>query len=208
MKRHVFFFFAVVSLFCAGVDAAFLDQSWEQASDPPWANSIYLLSAIGQEFTPTVDNIVSVELAISADFLNQQTGDISDMTVRIRENTITGTILGETTVDASADAAFMSLISGSAGWGWLEFDLGGAVSLTAGNVYVIEAWIPEMGALNWLWEGWVDDGSGLPGRAISAGDPSTGLAARGFRTYYIPEPGTLLLLGLGGLMLRRKVGRG
>ena len=152
-----------------------------------------------------MNSISSVELAISADFLNQQPGEIAAITVRIRENTITGNILRQATVDAAADTAFMNTISGAKGWEWLEFDLGSSVPLTAGNMYVIEAWVPEMGALNWLWEGWVDDGSGLPGSAISAGDPSTGTAARGFRTYYVPEPGTIFLLGLGGLFLRRRI---
>jgi hypothetical protein len=205
MAGRIIFFFVASTLLCAAADAAFLDQSWEQPTEPPWANSICILSPIGQEFTPTVSSISSVELAISADFLNQRPGDISALTVRIRENTITGNILGQATVDAAADTAFMSTISGAVGWGWLQFDLGGSAPLTAGNVYVIEAWVPEMGALNWLWEGWVGDGSGLPGSAISAGEPSTGNAARGFRTYYVPEPATIFLLGLGGLFLRRRV---
>ncbi len=204
MGRRIVFLFTTSILLCAAADAALLDQSWEQPTRPPWANSIHILSPIGQEFTPTVNSISSVQLAISADFLNQQPGDISALTVRIRENTITGNILGQATVDAAADTAFMNTISGPAGWGWLQFDLGGSLPLTAGGVYVIEAYVPEMGALNWLWEGWVGDGSGLPGRAISAGEPSTGSAARGFRTYYVPEPATIALLGIGALCLVRR----
>lgn len=187
-------------------EADLVDQFWEKPGSANWSCSIYLLSPIGQEFTAGVDNITAVELPISGDYLNMSGGQASPITVEIRSNDITGSVLASATLAPNVDAAFLDSLSSSPGFVWLYFDFGGATPIVAGERYVIDVSVPELGPLNWLWEGWVDLGGSLPGRPISNGalPGQQVLSARGFRTYYIPEPATFLLLGFGAVLLKKK----
>jgi hypothetical protein len=170
-----------------------IDQQWERPSASyDYVNwSILNGSPIGQEYTAGMNNITGVELSISDSY---PPSGIAAIDVKIRDDTIQGPVLasGTTTFKTVPDE-------------WLYVDFGGSFSLTEGNRYVIEVFMPS-GSQYWSWNSWNDaDGIGLPGRQIINGNPYTyDNKAFGFRTYAVPEPATLLLLGLGGLALLRK----
>ena len=187
-----------------------IDQFWERPE--PYvsggsSSSIFLGQSIGQEFTPTMDSIVAVELAISADYLNMNPGEIQPITVIIRENVINGNALTTSTILSVVDDDFIELLSNDPYFVWLYFDFGEEISVIPDSRYVIEVSMPELGALNWMWDAWEDTYNvGIPGYRITSGErQETGYPTSfGFRTYAIPEPATIALLSLGGLLLRKR----
>jgi hypothetical protein len=98
-------------------------------------------------------------------------------------------------------------------WGWDSIDfLSDNVFLTAGNMYAIVFWNNdpnnEVNTTNAVSIAWSPNAYtagellGNTGSGWSADNPGVGDMA--FRTYMIPEPGTALLVGLGGLVVLRK----
>jgi len=75
---------------------------------------------LGQEFTPTVDNLIAVDLFIDLH------GAAADITVTIREGSISGTILGSTTQTVSTPGLLK------------HFDFPTSVPLTPGSIHVIQ----------------------------------------------------------------------
>ena len=174
-----------------------IDQRWEIPNSPyAWEScSIKNNSPIGQEFTSGMNNITGVELSIRDAY---PPSGIATVDVTIRNDTIQGPIL------ASGTNTFTST---SDKWLWLYFDFGGSVPLSVGNRYVIEASMSS-GSEFWCWNAWKDaDGIGLPGRLIRDGEFLDKGYAFGFRTYAIPEPGTILLLGIGAAIANKKAKR-
>jgi hypothetical protein len=189
-------------LFALLITAFGLNKSWGDVIDQRWEEpvsshdrsswSIKNNAPIGQEYNAGMNNITAVELSIT-DFGDPPSG-IATIDVKIRDDTIQGDIL------ASGSATFETVPDE-----WVYVDFGGVLPLTAGNRYVIEVSMPS-GSEYWSWNSWDDaDGIGLPGRQIIQGNIYTSEnMAFGFRTYAVPEPATLLLLGLGGFVLLRK----
>ncbi len=155
-----------------------VDQRWERPDPYIWggsSHSIYLNSPVGQEFTPTVDNIIGVELPIGGSTQNMPPGEIPPIIVKIRDDVITGNIVATTTLTPSGGL-------------WRYFDFGEAISITIGNRYVIDVSQPEFVGVNWMWKGWYDTNYiGIPGRRIINGVVGGGTSAFGFRTYAISE---------------------
>jgi hypothetical protein len=172
-----------------------IDQRWEipNSSYSWFSYSVKNGSPIGQEFTAGMNNITGVEL--SMDLVTNPPDNTATFNIVIRDDTIQGQIL------ASGTNTFTST---SDEWLWLYFDFGGPVPLSVGNRYVIEASMSS-GSEFWTWNAWTDaDGIGLPGRLIRDGEFAYPDYTFGFRTYAVPEPVTILLLGLGAAIIRKK----
>lgn len=186
----------IILIFTAGLSYGdVIDQEWKRPStgdETRISFSIANNAPIGQEFTPEMDNITGVDLSLK-DFRDPLGTDDTTIEVRIREETIDGVII------ASGITTFTTVVRT-----WMHFDLDGPVPLIPGNLYVIEA-VMLVGSEFWTWHSWADtDGLGLPGRLIASGVFAEPDNAFGFRTYAVPEPGTILLLGFGALLLRKK----
>ena len=200
----------VVSVFCLQVKGDLLvDQKWE--SPDPYIggggeHSLALNQPLGQEFTPTVNNIAGVSLAISASYLNRYPGDVQDITVNIRGDVISGNILTSKTFAPTVDTDFIDLLSNEPYFVWMYFDFDEQTPVTPGNRYLIEVSVPELGSLNWMWKGWTDTYDvGVPGNSIISGERANSTRAFGFLTYFLtPEPATLSLFALGCFLLHRK----
>jgi hypothetical protein len=172
-----------------------IDQQWERPhSSCDWRGySVKNNYPLGQEFTAGKNNITGVELSML--FAGYPPLGIATVDVAIRD----GTVQGQTLASGTNTFEITATMSET----WLYFDFGGPVSLSVGNHYTIEASMPS-GSEFWCWNAWNDaDGIGLPGR-LTFGSAYSDTYAFGFRTYAIPEPGTILLLGLGTAILRKK----
>jgi len=114
-----------------------VDQSLTELNQEQSTSNVSI--GIGQEFTPQVDNIVAVDIYFGA-----FGGSPTSATVKIRENTITGPILGEKTqtIVPGLHDVFNPLIA--------HFDFDSPISLTPGNLYVIEVFTAKQ-------DGWLGD---------------------------------------------------
>ncbi len=88
--------------------------------------NIIIDEILGQSFTPTVDNLVAVELLI----FHQTAVSVEPLTVRIRDGEgVGGTELGITQTHTG--------LPGVGNTGFVHFDFPGTISLTPGNRYTI-----------------------------------------------------------------------
>jgi len=170
----------ITAVFCALFITAFgLNTSWGDVIDQRWeiphssydwgTYSIKNGYPLGQEFTAGRNNITGVELYMR---LYNPPREIATVDVTIRDDTIQGSILASGTSAFDAD-------------GWSYFDFGGAVPLSVGHRYVIEASMLT-GSEFWGWHSWNDaDGIGVPGRLIREGQFVTPLV---FEHMLFPNP--------------------
>ena len=147
---------------------------------PPLFQSIQFFNPIGQEFTPTLPSLDSVEL-FTTDF---GVGGPVDFFVNIRANSIIGPILG-TSLTVSHAGPFERIT---------HFDFPSAVPLSPGELHVIEV-------LSTGLNGGIGSSGGpfstyAGGRQIIEGlaEPINDLW---FREGPVPEPSTILLFGTG-----------
>jgi hypothetical protein len=189
----------VIALFSFDVARGYIiDQHWERPQSPYDWDSLSILNGqpLGQEFTAGADSITAV--AVSLTYFGDPPSGIASITAKIRNSTITGSIVTSATLTLEDPLDE-----------WWYFDFGQEVPITAGNRYVVDVSI-SVGSQYWSWNSWEDsDNIGVPGRMIyygeyyNPGGPDVPFAF-GFRTYTVPEPTTVILLGLGGLALLRK----
>lgn len=148
---------------------------------------------LGQEFVPDVSNLAAVELYISV----SGGGVGPSVTVNVREDTITGTIVGTGSI-------------ASAITGWNLIDLNADAWLTVGDLYVLEFISSGSNGITRQRDNYAD------GRYLFKGSPNTTGYDLQFRTYYdneaqapVPIPGAVWLLGSGllGLIGVRRANR-
>ena len=129
--------------------------------------TIFPSSPMGQEFTPTLTPMVAADVKLSR---ANSSGD-ANITVRVRDATIDGAILGEVTQLVPEGAPSVQV--------FVHFDLPTPITLTPGQTYVLEVETDN------VTHAMVSPGAGeeyLGGRAIIGGAVTEG--AFGFRTYY------------------------
>ena len=190
---------ALVTASARAVMIGQVDQ--QQAASPSsygWWN-YHSLAPIGQEFTPTFNSLDVVELRLAGfpDVAELRLAGLtseSQVRTNIRETTLAGALLG--TSDTVAFAADWD--------GDLLFPFSSAVSLTPGNLYVIEVdWVGGSDSFKVIHAGDLYAG----GRAIDFGTPvdAADLFFReGLQEALIPEPAGLGLVGLVLLAVRRR----
>jgi hypothetical protein len=201
-SRIIFKTVLTVILFNVNVlaDDYIVDRSWERPASPynhsSW--SIKNNQSLGQEFTAGADTITALALSISY-FDSNPCGNTS-FTAKIRNSTITGAVVASCTI--TLDNLFETDSNPSDEWRY--FDFKEAIPVIPENRYIIDLSIP-IGSAYWSWNGWEDsDNIGLPGRQIVWGNIYDNGEAFGFRTYTVPEPSMILLLGFGASLLRKR----
>lgn len=157
---------------------------------PSLYESIQASGPMGQEFTPAMSSLDSVELHIMDLSLGGVGG--GNLITKIRAGTIAGALLGTSEV--------LSLPDGFKGVAHLDF--ASSVALTPGNLYVIEA-IVQTGV-------WGIGSSGGPspaypgGRQIIEGAPTENNDLWFREGPIVPEPAGLGLIGLAMMVVRRR----
>ena len=171
-----------LGLWPASVEAhGVVDQAWDNVIS---AGGYQILSnsPLGQEFTPSADTVAAADVLLGA--LNQA-GDAT-ITLRIREATIAGTILGSTSQTVSES------FSDDAGCGvavpckFFHFDLASPIAVVPGQTYVIEL-VSSNASHSWEYDPLV--GGYLGGQQIISGSVNTDIGDFFFRTYSdVPAP--------------------
>jgi FIMAH domain-containing protein len=154
---------ALASLCLAALPAPAQTVDQQQTDGGGFGSSILYAGPLGQEFTPTLDALNFVDLLIADAELDGAGATIS---VNIREDSITGTLLGSSLPVSLPDGFGVSEISPGAE---VRFVFATPVALTPGNRYVIE--ITQSAGGNFFARGsYPDPYSG--GRAIFQGLPA------------------------------------
>ena len=157
-----------------------VDQSHTGNFCPACAGfSIGNFGNLGQEFTPTASNLVAVDLQL-ADF-KMLIGQTYPVTVNIRSTTVTGPILGTTTMTITGAGGI------NLGTPRIDhFDFSTPIPLTPNNLYVIEVTgpFPSNRPLSWNAEASAAD-TYTVGRAIIDSNPT--ILDFGFVTYFGPS---------------------
>lgn len=198
---------------CTSAGAQVIDQSnipATSAGGQGFNTSAASNLPIGQQFTPTLDNVSFVDLLLGD--AGTDIGPGADFEVHIRSGAISGPILGtsqDTHVPDNFNLGGSSLLL-------TRLDFASPVSLTAGITYVLE--VVQTGAIvpgnfNYLWYGDANGQGKYPGgAAIINGSVRANndfwFDEGGVRATAVPEPGALGLLSamlLGGAFhLRRR----
>lgn len=198
MKSLVFFVMAYLfsgMFVISPVFGEFIDVEISE-SNVSGSFTISLNERIGQEFSPSYSQHIAVELLLRE--VNLSTPE-EPVTVRlISPNTDDVLDAGDTIIATSQSV--IPVISDSVSW--VRFDFHEPVSLIPNEIYVIEAVTTTD---HWAWS--------RSDNIISANTYISSIRLEDyaddliFRTIVVPEPGTILLLGFGGLALRRKMRR-
>jgi hypothetical protein len=190
-----------------------IDQSYVPVTGQEFNTSFSGNLPMGQEFTPTLNAVQFVKL-----YLQDAGSDIGPGTsfeVNIRSGTITGTILGTSSVVAVPDNLNLG-IGNLANFTVTRFDFTTPVALTPGQVYVIDiVQLPPIvvGNSNFEAAGGPLNSSTYPGgRAIvnGAAMPNFDFAFQEGIPTAVPEPASIVLCGIGlaglGVRAKRRVG--
>jgi len=128
-----------------------LDQSFPGPRNV--GESITFFTPIGQEFIPTVNNLVAVDL-----YLQDDGFPTSTITVNIRSGNIGGPILGTTIQTVNIPA-----LPGA----FVHFDFPSTVPLTLGNIHVIE--VQSTNSVLWWSSNTINLDLYTPGQGITFG---------------------------------------
>lgn len=165
-----------------GASAALIVDQHQDAYSGHWLNMGYA-SPLGQEFVPDVSNLAAVDLYVN---LNSGTSG-PELSVNIREETITGDILASGTIDSTVQ-------------GWNLVTLDDYAWLDVGSLYVIQFISTSPNGVCLTGDNYAD------GAYIFQGTPKASGTDLSFHTYYddtasVPIPGAAWLLGSGLLGL-------
>jgi len=138
----------------------------------------------GQEFVPSVDNIIGVDLTFAKGGVS-----ISDVTINLREGTITNPVLGTKTKTVDVTGGEVTE----------HFDFDSTIPLTPGNTYVIEFSATNNIAILGENDGTID---GFPSGSSIFGINLVQTFDFSFQTYFfIPIGGELLPIDTTALLL-------
>jgi hypothetical protein len=183
-----------------------LDQSYDETNYAGSKGAFWYSTSdwryVGQTFRPDLDNIVRVDLYLSRTKV-YTAQPISVGIYAVDANRVpTGSALTSTTIGSDTIS--------TTSWGWYTFNLPQA-SLTIDSEYAIVLSLTQVDSNGSISLGLDNtDPSYEPGRANwvenNDGSWSRGTYDAIFKTYGVPEPGTMLLLAAGGglTLLRRK----
>ena len=186
----------VLMLFAFGARGQFVyDQQSSTLETLVGGPVIQSFSPYGQSFTPTFSSVSFIRLMLYDN--NQNNGVGATISLNLRENSISGTLLATT--------SSVSLANGFAGT--VNFLFPSEISLTPGQIYAFEL-IVQSGSD--LWNASAGEYNYTGGTAFANGVPAAGSDLWFREGIVVPEPSSLSLIALSTgilLVMRRRRNR-